>query len=112
MKILEIFERVNLKSPIEHRKFFDFYNDTISELTAICDKFLFQEDTEFEPVKSFDDESVVLYLYNDAIAENINFLNTNNETGKSEFLRKAQNAYLYYWNEDAKKHNHIKNEGW
>lgn len=102
MSILEIFEKVNLITPIEQRRFFNFFDDTVRELQASYSGFVFEKDTEFEPPENLFDANVVLPLYHNAIVDNIVFLENGEETRKSEFIRKAREAYLKYWNDNAK----------
>jgi hypothetical protein len=59
-------------------------------------------DNEYTPPKSLNDENVVLPLYHNAIVDNILFLANKGEHYKSEFIRKSRDAYLKYWNDNAK----------
>ena len=59
-------------------------------------------DPEYTPPKSLTDENVVLPLYHNSIVENILFLAGSGEQYKSEFIRKSRDAYLKYWNDNAK----------
>lgn len=102
MSILEIFEKVNLIVPIEQRRFFNYFEDTVNELQALYSDFVFEKDAEYQPPKALSDENVVLPLYTQAIVDNIVFLADGEETRKSEFIRKSREAYLKYWNDNAK----------
>ena len=102
MTILEIFEKVNLVVPIEQRLFFNFFEDTVNELQSLYRDFVFIEDTEYAPPESLTDENVVLPLYHNSIVDNILFLANAGETYKSEFIRKSKDAFLKYWNENAR----------
>ena len=102
MTILEIFEKVNLSVPIEQRVFFNFFEDTVNELQSLYRDFVFLKDTEYTPPESLTDENVVLPLYHNAIVDNILFLANKGETYKGEFIRKSKDAYLKYWNDNAK----------
>ena len=102
MTILEIFEKVNLKVPMEQRKFFNFFEDTVNELQSLYRDFVFIEDKEYTPPERLTDENVVLPLYHNSIVDNILFLADAGEVYKSEFIRKSKDAYLKYWNDDAK----------
>ena len=57
---------------------------------------------EYTPPRYLTDDNVVLPLYHNAIVDNILFLSNNGETYKSEFIRKSRDAYLKYWNDNAK----------
>ena len=102
MSILDIFEKVNLTMPIEQRRFFNFFEDTVRELQAVYSEFVLEKNVEFEPPKALSDKNVVLPLYHNAIVDNIIFLAGGEETRKSEFIRKSRDAYLKYWNDNAK----------
>lgn len=102
MSVIEIFEKVNFAVPIEQRRFFGFFGDTVSELMALYDGFVLEKDVEFIAPTALSDENSVLPLYHDAVVDNIVFLESGEEARKSEFLRKSRNAYLKYWNDNAK----------
>lgn len=106
MTILEIFEKVNLATPIEQRDFFNYFDDSVMEIEARYGSdrkdLVFKPDTEYTPPDSLDAENAVLPLYCGAIVDNILFMAGGGDARKSEFLRKAQNAYLNYWNKNAK----------
>ena len=57
---------------------------------------------EYTPPKRLTDDNVVLPLYHNAIVDNILFLANVGEHYKSEFARKSKDAYLKYWNDNAK----------
>ena len=102
MTILEIFEKVNLVIPMEQRVFFNFFEDTVNELQSLYGDFVFIKDKVYTPPKTLDDESVVLPLYHNAIVDNILFLANKGKAYQGEFERKAKEAYLKYWNDNAK----------
>ena len=146
MTLLEIFEKVNLTIPIEQRKFFNYFEDTVNELQSLYRDFVLIKDTkndsmdvdalnksvdaegnryvngnleertdgktvdnsetaiskEYTPPKSLTDDNVVLPLYHNSIVDNILFLAGVGEVYKSEFLRKSKDAFLKYWNDNAK----------
>lgn len=103
MNIKEIYEKVNLKVPLEQRRFFNYFNDTIAELESLYPEFLFCEGLKFTPMHDLSDEYIVRPLYGPAIVDNIIFLSGFDKEGiyKSEFIRKARDAYLNYWNSIA-----------
>jgi len=100
--MLDIFEKVNLIAPIEQRRFFNFFDDTVRELQALYGGFVFTKGTEYMPPTALDDENAVLPLYHSAVVDNIIFLVSGEEARKSEFIRKSREAYLKYWNDNAK----------
>ena len=102
MTLLEIYEKVNLIIPIEQRVFFNFLEDTVNELQSLYGDFVFIKDKEYTPPESLTDDFVVLPLYHNSIVDNILFLANKGEFYKSEFIRKSKDAYLKYWNDNAK----------
>ena len=102
MTILEIYEKVNLIIPIEQRKFFNYFEDTVNELQSLYRDFVFIKDKEYTPPESLTEDNVVLPLYHNSIVDNIVFLAGNEETYKGEFIRKSNDAYLKYWTDNAK----------
>lgn len=103
MTILEIYEKVNLIIPIEQRRFFNYFEDTVNELQSLYGDFVFIKDVEYTPPTDLNEEkNVVLPLYHNSIVDNILFLANAGETYKSEFIRKSKDAYLKYWNDNAK----------
>lgn len=57
---------------------------------------------EYAAPKSITEEIVVKPLYHNAIVDNILFLAGGEDSRKSEFIRKSREAYLNYWNINAK----------
>lgn len=102
MSILEIFEKVNLVIPIEQQRFFHYFEDSVDELQTLYDGFVFEKGTEWEPPKDLSDANTVRLLYHNAIADNIVFLSGGGDSYKSEFIRKSNEAFLKYWNDNAK----------
>ena len=112
MKLLEIFKKVNLVVPLEQRRFFNYFNDTVNELQSLYFGFVFDKETDnYAPPKELSDEIKVLPLYTNAIVDNILFLAGQGEMYKSEFMRKSHDAYLKYWN-DLAKGKRIKRARW
>lgn len=111
MTILEIYEKVNLKVPLEQRKFFDYYNETVEELNAAYYDYVYESGTEAAPISSIYDPYTLLPLYASAIVDNILFLSGYDKEGtyKNEFLRKADNAHKKY---SRQKGRIIKRNGW
>ena len=102
MTLLEIYEKVNLTARIEQRVFFNYFEDSANELLSLYDGFVLEKDTEFIKPSDLKDVNVVLPLYHNAIVDNILFLVGKGEQYKSEFIRKSRDAYLKYWNDNAK----------
>ena len=98
-----LYEKVNLAIPLEERRFFNYVDDTTQELMSMYSKFVLDEGIEeYIPPKKMDDEFPVRPLYSSAYVDNIIFLATGNESGKTEFIRKSRDAYHKYWSDNAK----------
>ena len=106
MTIREIYEKVNLVIPLEQRRFFNYYDDSVNELIMTYDGFVLPKDTEYISPKTLDDDNPVLGMYHVSIVDNILFLaaagGENNQMYKTEFLRKSREAYHKYWSDNAK----------
>ena len=102
MTLLAMFEKVNLATPLEQRRFFNYFGDTVSELCSLYGGFVFETEGDYTPPKTLSDDVGVLPLYHNAIVDNILFLAGGEDTLKNEFLRKSRAAYLEYWNDNAK----------
>lgn len=101
MDNLKVFERVNLKMPLEQRIFFDYLNDTADELEALYPGYVLVENPEGEP-DTLTAQCPVRPLYCGAAADNILYLAGAGDGFKAEFLRKAEAAFLRYWHINAK----------
>lgn len=104
MTILKMYEKINLKAPVEQRIFLNHYDDSVNELISMYgDNFVLIDDAEYEtPTTDIYGDSVVLPLYHNAIIDNILFMVSNEANYKSEFVRKSKDAYLNIWNDRAK----------
>lgn len=127
MNFVKLFEKVSLATPLEQRRFFSYYADSVLELIAMYGKDIFKksgivdynenadltggewyvvrddgEGDMYLPPSHLEDICIVLPLYHDGIINNILFLSGADETQKSEFIRKAENAYNSYWSKRAK----------
>ena len=117
MTVLEIYEKVNLKTPVEQRLFFNYLNDSINEIAELhgdMPKTVFHKNitaADIVPLDSLNCEIVILPLYHNAITDNILFLCGQGETYKGEFVRKSKEAYLQYWSLYCKGRR-IKRNGW
>lgn len=99
VKAIEIFEKVNLVKEMEQRRFFNALNDTLDELRSMYADILITVNGAADPGEAWNlqDEIEGIDLYLGAIVDNINFINTGNETLKGEFIRKADNAHITDW---------------
>lgn len=113
MTLTQLYEKVSLKLPMEQRRFFNYLNDSVAEVLALYPGFVsgVGKDIPVKTYTSLSDEFSVLPRYHEAIADNILFLGGADEMYKSEFLRKAENAYLAYWNQYAKGRR-VRRAGW
>ncbi len=101
MTILEMYEKISLKTPIEQRKFFNYYDDSVNELLSSYD-IVIEEGKTYAPITDLYEDNVVLPLYHNAIVDNILFMISDEANYKSEFIRKSKDAYLKYWKDKAK----------
>lgn len=117
MTILEIYEKVNLRTRVEERVFFNYLNDSVNEITGLhgdMPQLVFIGNitaADIIPIHDFDSEMILLPLYHNAVTDNILFLCGQGETYKGEFVRKVREAYLQYWNIYS-KNRRIKRNGW
>lgn len=113
MKLLKVFEKVNLVFPLEQRDFLSYFEDTVAELSSMYgEKFIFSDGKyDFTPPESINLEVPVLEYYQKAITENILFLAGAGDEHKSEFMRQAKDAYLKYWSDNAKGKK-LRRNGW
>ena len=120
MTILEIYEKVNIKTPVEQRLFFNYLNDSINELAELygdMPKTVFHDNITAADIVIIDtlsdkpDGMVILPLYHNAIVDNILFMCGQGDTYKGEFVRKSKEAYLHYWNIYSRGR-HVKRNRW
>lgn len=102
MTLLEMYEKISLKTPIEQRKFFNYFDDSVNELMSMYDLVIIDGKTYEAPTTDLYVDNVVLPLYHNAIIDNILFMVSNDANYKSEFVRKSKEAYLKYWKDKAK----------
>jgi len=117
MTILDMFEKVSLKTPVERRLFFNYLNDSVNEIAGLygdLPHMVFNNNiksADLVPMDSLLYEFHVLPLYHNAIIDNILFLCGQGDTYKAEFVRKSREAYLHYWSLYS-KNKRIKRVGW
>ena len=102
LKLIKVFEKVNLVYPLEQRLFLNYFEDTVGELESKFTGFVISDGNEFTPPESIYEDVPVLGLYTAAIVANILFLAGAGENYKSDFLRESNDAYLKYWSDNAK----------
>lgn len=116
MTVKQMYERVALTAAVSEREFFNRLNDTIEELCALYGeppKLLWEADENgeypsgqrirtFEADKNSEGSLKILPLYHNSMVDNILYLSGGGDAYKSEFLRKAREAWLKYWNANAK----------
>lgn len=122
--ILMLYEKVTLTMPMEQRRFFSCLNDTIAELRAKYEqpkpKLLFCDEDENNRCDeiltyfytSLEEYIPIHYLYANCIVDNILFLAGAGEEYKTEFLRKADEAYRSCLRSKAKRTGRIKRGSW
>lgn len=115
----DIYEQIILKFNVEQKKFLIALNNTISELFAEYGEIVFVDNTP--PTADIQWSDIVSGLkvcfkplFVPAVVDNIIYLlNTtaDNVGYKQEFMRKARQAFLKYWNDNAKGRR-VKKIGW
>ena len=91
-----------LVTPLEEQHFFNYFEDTVNELSVLYNCFVFDKNELFTPPKTLTDDNTIKPLYHNSIVDNILFMATGQENYKNDFLRKSHLAFLKYWNENAK----------
>ncbi len=102
MNYKKMYEKVNMAVKLEERRFLNYFDETVGELVAAYGNFLFEDNARYKAPESLDDKCVLLPLYHNAIIDNILFMADQGEEYKSEFIRKARNAYNKYWHDNSK----------
>ena len=101
MTISEMYEKVNLILPTEQRKFFNYFNDTVSELVSLYGDSVITSQKRNKEIIDLTDDNVVQPLYHNSMVDNILFYLTKKQEYKGEFIRKSREAWLKYWNDRA-----------
>ena len=104
-----------LSVSLEQRRFFSYFNQSVQEIEASLgvrryrsdeekgrSSFLWKSGFEGHRVRDLEEECPVLDLYVPALVDNILFLAGQGDTHKAEFIRKAKEAWLHYWNEGSR----------
>lgn len=113
MTLIDLFERVNIVASISQRAFIDYYINSVNELMGLYgEKYVIQRNKEFDGnISDIRAENVIMPLYDVPTVDNILYCITGNQEYKSEFLRKADEAYRKYWRDGAKRHPKIRKRG-
>ena len=123
MTVLEIYEKVNIRTPLEQRIFFNYLNDSVNEISELygdMPKTVFIGNiisADVVPISTLEDEMVLKPMYHNAVVDNILFLcgqgSDPNEVRehKGEFVRKTKEAYLHYWGLYSRG-KHVKRNRW
>lgn len=110
MLIKNVYEHIIIRAPLDARKFLDYLNETLAELSASYDNYVFKPGFEGDVVRRVEEEVPFREVYFPAVVDNILYLSGYDTSGtlKSEFIRKSQNAYETCRRNDTKKSRHIK----
>ena len=105
-----LYEHVLIRAPLEVRKFLDYLNETLAELSAMYDDYVFKPGFEGDVVRRVEEEVPFREMYFPAVVDNILYLSGYDTGGtlKSEFIRKSQSAYETCRRNDTKKSRYIK----
>lgn len=114
MLVKHVYEHVIIRAPLDVRKYLDYFNETLAELSAMYDGHVFKPGFEGDVVKRVEEEVPFREVYFPAVVDNILFLSGYDTGGtlKSEFIRKSQSAYDICKRNDEKKARHIKKVWW
>ena len=103
MTIIDIYERISLKVPMEQKLFFNALNDTINAISArygsipgvTFDNRL--RGDELMPIHGLIEEIPLLPMYHNAVVDGIMYRSGQGDAYGAESDRKADEAYRYYW---------------
>lgn len=118
MTIKKMYEYVNLRLSIDERTFIAFFNETVADLVLLYEaKYIYESEDnntdEIPKIDSLGDDNPIFEVYHIAILYNILYLCGLGDNFKSEYLQKAESAYLKKWNEASGKSGVIlKREDW
>lgn len=113
---LKIYEKINLKLPLEQRRFFHYLNEVINELiTRYGAEYVLDDayrEKGFMPIESLNDPLQIKTQFVNPVLYGITALaDPQNQTAKAEEIRLADEAYTDVWNAAIKSRT-IKRPGW
>ena len=111
MDFNKMYERVTLVTPLEQRRFFDYYDASVNELCVMFDKkYVFRKGCTYVAPESLNYEDVTREIFHESIIDNILYMAGAGEIYKSEFVRKANLGVKKAWNEHRDEYNATKHE--
>lgn len=100
-----MFERVNLVTPLEQRRFFDYYDASVNELRMMFkSKYVLKKDCTYATPDDLNYTDVTREFFHEPIIQNILYMAGMGEQYKSEFIRLANLGYKEAWNEEAEEY--------
>ena len=115
MSVKQLYEHVTIRVPLDTRRFIDYLNETLLELSSLYNDFVFKPGEEGTVIININQELPTRPPYFAAIVYNILYLcgYDTNGTYKSEFIRLSQetNSRIKS-NELRKKRHYIRRTGW
>lgn len=115
MTIKKMYEAVNLRTPIDERTFFEYFNESVAELVLkFKAKYIFTDDEkEKNPqISSLNEDNPIFDLYHIAVLYNILYLCGLGDAYKTMFLSYSEEANLQKEKERDTKGDYIRSEGW
>ena len=105
MEFKKMYERVLLVTPLEQRRFFDYYEASVNELTMMFDaKYVMKKDCKFEAPENIEYEDKTRVFFHEPIIDNILYMAGCGDIYKTEFIRKANQAVKEAWKEQYEEH--------
>ena len=115
MKIGQIYESVTIRTPVDERNFYDYFNETLSEIEMMFDtKYTFKDGCVGSVVSSMEDEFPLMDKYYTAVLFNLLYLCGYGDPNsiKSEFIRLANAAHDSEKDKYAMGGKFVKRWGW
>lgn len=115
MTIKKMYEAVNMRTPIDERTFFEYFNESVAELVLkFKAKYIFTDnEKEKNPqISSLNEDNPIFDLYHIAVLYNILYLCGLGDTYKTMFLSYSEEANLQKEKERDTRGDFMKREEW
>ena len=115
MDVKQLYENVSIRVPLDTRSFLDYLNETLAELSAMFDDYVFKTGEEGAVMHTMEQKLPIRPPYFPALVYNILYLcgYDKNGTFKSEFVRLATDANERIKTKTLKQKSRIiKRTGW
>lgn len=108
----KLFETVRARCGITQREFVDYFNSSVSFLSARYGvAFVSASGEGISPISDERSPCPVKAVYLDAIGDNIEYLKSGDENRRVDFVAKSEYAYRTVWRERI-KNKRIKGDAW